>query len=170
MTFIKLLKMTILFQKIINSVAQFMRIIIRIFRDYIFDKIKFFFDDIEIKKSKTIYNDETIIFNICKYMTKHIQWLNDVFVDIERANCTISNLKSHFCMKKLKIIEYVCNVNEKHSNVAKINKIIDWSKCRNATKTRIFIKLCVYYRIWMKKFVQIVEFIYKLMKKNIKFV
>ena len=73
MTFIELLKMTILFQKIINFVAQFVRIIIRIFRDHIFDKIRFFFDNIEIKKSKTIYNDEKIIFNIRKYMTKHIR-------------------------------------------------------------------------------------------------
>ena len=73
MTFIELLKMTILFQKIINFVAQFVRIIIRIFCDYIFDKAKFFFDDIEIKKLKTIYNDEKIIFDICKYMTKHIR-------------------------------------------------------------------------------------------------
>ena len=106
MTFIELLKMTILFQKIINSVAQFVRIIIRIFRDYIFDKIKFFFDNIEIKKLKTIYNDEKITSSICKYMTKYIRWLNDVFVDIERANCTISDLKSHFCIKKLKIVKY----------------------------------------------------------------
>ena len=48
-----------------------------------------------------------------------------MFVNIELANCIIFDLKSHSFIKKLKIIEYVCDVNEKHLNDAKIKKIID---------------------------------------------
>ena len=85
----------------------------------------FFLNDVEIKKFKNISaNHEKIAFDICKKAFEHIQWLNHVLTDVERANCTIFKKKSQFCCAKIKIVEFVCDENEKYSNIAKIIKIV----------------------------------------------
>ena len=78
---------------------------------------------------------------------KHVQWLNAVFMNWEKANCTISNEKSQFCMFELKIIDFVCDSNDRSSETAKIIKILKWSSCRDVSKVRAFINVYVYYRI-----------------------
>ena len=41
---------------------------------------------------------------------------------------------------------------EKHSEAAKISKIMNWSSCKNLTKIRVFIRICIYYQIWIENF------------------
>ena len=65
--------MTILPQKVINSMTQFMKIITRILIDYISKWAMPFLNDIEIKKSKDIaVNHEQIAFEIRRKILKHI--------------------------------------------------------------------------------------------------
>jgi hypothetical protein len=97
MTSIELLRMIILLMKAINSITQFVRIIMKILIDYIFDVARSFLNDIEIKNSKIKYDNEEIAFDIRRYILEHIKSLNAVLVDLKRANITISILKSHFC-------------------------------------------------------------------------
>lgn len=56
MTPIEFLKMISIFMKTTNSIAQFVRIVIKIFQNHIFHVILFFVDDVEMKKSKIDYN------------------------------------------------------------------------------------------------------------------
>ena len=65
--------MTIFFQKTINSVMQFCRIMFEILIDYINKKTISFLNDVKIKKLKNIFaNHEKIAFDICKKALKHI--------------------------------------------------------------------------------------------------
>jgi hypothetical protein len=125
MTFIKLLRMTILSMRAINSVAQFIRIVMKILIDYILEVARSFLDDIEIKNSKTKYNNEEVASSIRRYILEHIKSLNAVLVDLEKASITISIFKSHFCMIEFKVVSFICNANDKHLNTIKIIKIID---------------------------------------------
>ena len=85
-----------------------------------------FLNNVEIKEFENISaNYEKIAFDICKKALKHIQWLNHILIDVERAYCTIFEKKSQFCCAKIKIIELVYNKNEKYSNIAKIIKIVE---------------------------------------------
>jgi hypothetical protein len=125
MTFIKLLRMTILLTRAINSVAQFVRIIMKILIDHILDVVRFFLDNIEIKSSKTKYDNEEVALSIRRYILKHIKSLNAVLVNLEKANITILILKSHFCMIELKVVSFIYDANDRHLNTIKIIKIID---------------------------------------------
>ena len=97
---------------------------------------------------------------------KHVQWLNAVLVNLKKANCTISNEKSQFCMSELKIVDFICDSNDRFSETAKIIKILEWSSCRDVSKVRTFINVCVYYRIWIMNFIIIASSIYCLLKNE----
>ncbi len=68
-----LMKMTMIFMKIINFVIQFVRMINKIIVDHVFHHALSFVNDIKIKRSKTTYNNEFIFFEIRHYVMKHIQ-------------------------------------------------------------------------------------------------
>ena len=98
----------------------------KILINYINKKTMSFLNDVEIKNFKNISaNYKKIAFDIRKKTFKHIQWLNYIFINVERADCIISEKKSQFCCTKIKIVEFVCDENEKYSNIAKIIKIVE---------------------------------------------
>jgi hypothetical protein len=101
---------------------------------------------------------------------KHIQWLNDVLTDIERFDCIIFEKKSQFCCEELRVIDFVCDVEKRHSNTAKIIKILNWSSCQDVVDVREFIEICVFYRVFIANFAFIAQSIYALLKKNVLFV
>ena len=69
-------------------------------------------------------------------------------------------------MSELKIINFVCDSNNKFSEIAKIIKILEWSSCHDVLKVRAFINVCMYYRIWITNFIIIASFIYCLLKNE----
>ena len=149
--------------------TQFVRIMTKILQNHVLEKARFFLNDIDIKSFKFNYENALVLSKIRRYIMKHVQWLDEVLADLKRVECIILNEKSQFCVKELKIVKYVCDVNKRHLDYAKIDKIMNWKQCRDAIETWIFIDICVYYRIFIEKFVQIVESIYRLMKKKMNF-
>ncbi len=170
MTLFDLMRMTTIFMRTINSVTQFVRIINKIIADHVFHHALSFVDDIEMKKSKITYNDEFIVSEIRRYVMKHIQWLNDVLANIEKIDCIIFEKKSQFCCEELRVVEFVCDVERRHSNTAKIIKILNWSFCQDVADVREFIEICVFYRVFIADFALISQSIYALLKKNVSFV
>ena len=65
-------------------------------------------------------------------------------------------------MKDIKIVNFVCDLNECSSNSFKIIKIVEWSSYQNITKMWVFIKIYVYYYIWVLNFTFIIKSIYRL--------
>ena len=57
---------------------------------------------------------------------KHLQWLNAVFMNLEKTDCTISDEKFQFCMSELKIVDFVCDSNDRSFETAKVIKIFEW--------------------------------------------
>jgi hypothetical protein len=123
-----------------------------------------------MKRSKITYNDEFIVSEIRRYVMKHIQWLNDVLADIEKTDCIIFEKKSQFCCEEFRMIEFVCDVERRHSDTTKIIKILNWSSCQDVVDVREFIEICVFYRVFIADFVLIAQSIYALLKKNVSFV
>ena len=56
---------------------------------------------------------------------KYIQGLNTMFVNLEKTNCTILNEKSQFCIFNLKMIDFICDSNDRFIKIAKIIKILE---------------------------------------------
>ena len=159
--------MTRLSQSVINSMTQFVRIVIEIFEKHIIiSRCWLFVDDINIKDSRSNYNEKEILFEIELFIVKYVQRLNAILVNLEKTNCTISNEKFQFCMFELKIVNFVCDSNNRFSKTAKIIKIFEWPSCCDVSKVRIFIDVYVYYRIWIMNFIIITFFIYCLLKNE----
>ncbi len=156
MTSFDLMRIITIFMKIINFVIQFVRIINKIIVDHVFHHAFSFVNDIKMKKSKITYNNEFIFSEIRRYVMKHIQWLNDVLTNIERINCIIFEKKFQFCCEELRIIDFICDVKKRHSDTAKIIKILNWFFCQNVVDAREFIEICVFYRIFIANFAFIV--------------
>jgi hypothetical protein len=170
MTSLDLMRMTTIFMKAINSVTQFVWMINKIIVDHVFHHALSFVNDIEMKESKITYNDEFIVSEIRRYVMKHIQWLNDVLANIERVDCIIFEKKSQFCCEEFRVIEFVCDVERRHSDTTKVIKILNWSSCQDAVDVREFIEICVFYRVFIVDFAFIAQLIYAFLKKNVLFV
>ncbi len=170
MTSLDLMRMITIFMSAINSMTQFVRMINKIIVDHIFHHALSFVNDIKMKNLKTTYNNEFIFFKVRRYVMKHIQWLNDILINIERIDCIIFEEKFQFCCERLRVIDFVCDVEKRHSDTTKIIKILNWSLCQNAVDARDFIEICVFYRIFIVDFVIIAQLIYVLLKKNVFFV
>jgi hypothetical protein len=81
-------------------------------------------DDISIKSSKTIYNNEKVIFGIRRYILEYIIWIDRVLTNLKRARCTILRAKSQFCIFRFRVIKFICDILGRYSDTFKIIKIV----------------------------------------------
>jgi hypothetical protein len=130
----------------------------------------FFIDNIGIKGSKTTYNNKEVIPRIRRYILKHIIWIDRILADLKRAGCTISKAKSQFCMPGLRVIKFICDILKRHPDTFKVIKIIKWLFPNDIIEVKAFVKMTVYYKVFIKNFAVIAAPIYFLMKKRIRFV
>jgi hypothetical protein len=86
---IRLLRQTTLPQDAINSVTQFVRIVIKILEDLIPDIYRPFLDDIGVKGLKTDYNREESASNIRRFILKYIINLDRTLTDLECTDITV---------------------------------------------------------------------------------
>ena len=69
-------------------------------------------------------------------------------------------------MSDLKIINFVCDLNDRFSKIAKMIKILKESSCRDISEVRTFVNVCIYYKLWVINFVIIASSIYCLLKNK----
>ena len=67
-------------------------------------------------------------------------------------------------------MEFICDVNGRHPNTSKVFKTFDWLEGTDVTSTCVFIRVCVYYQIWIKKIALVATPIYYLLRKNTSFI
>ena len=170
MTFFELLWQIILYIKMMNLSVQFSQKIIQMLNFNILHNAEVFIDNIEIKKSKTKYYNKKSLSKVCCFVLEYLQTLNCIFLTLKLTNVKISEEKSHFDQSEIVIIEYLCNYKRRHLKAAKISKIMNWSSCKNIIEVRIFIKICIYYQIWIENFTIIMQSIFVFFKKNQTFI
>jgi len=95
--------------------------------------------------------------------------IDKVMADIERAEGTISGVKSEFLLEQLKIVRYVCGKDWRSPEETKSRKITNWPPYIDLSDVRAFLELCVYYRIWIKDFSTIPEPLFRLSTKDMEF-
>jgi hypothetical protein len=69
-------------------------------------------------------------------------------------------------MPGLRIMRFIYNTLRRHPDISKIIKIVKWLSPNNITETRAFIKVTVYYRIFIKNFALVAAPIYSLIRKK----
>ena len=163
---IRLLQMTTLLQGATNSVAQFVRIVTKILEDLIPEDCLPFLNNISVKGLLSTYDNKEVVPGIRQFVLEHIQSLDRTLVRLERAGCTIGP-KSQFCIDGISIVSFVCSAEGRSPDSAKVVKILEWKPCTDIAKARAFIRICVYYRIWIKDFFTVAKPIYYLFKKGV---
>ena len=66
-------------------------------------------------------------------------------INIKCADRSVSDEKSQYIIKQLKIVEFICESNECFSAADKVLKIVQWRLCQNLKEACAFIDLCIYY-------------------------
>ena len=87
-------------------------------------------------------------------------------MNLKKTNYTILNEKFQFCVVDLKIVDFICDLNDRSFETTKMIKILKWFSCRDVFKVRAFIEVCIYYKIWIMNFVIIAALIYRLLKNE----
>jgi hypothetical protein len=95
--------------------------------------------------------------------------MDRVLANLERAGCTISGAKLQFYMPKLRIVGFICDALGRHSNTFKVIKIMKWPPFNDIIEARAFVRVAVYYKVFIKNFAIIAAPIYSLIKKKIRF-
>ena len=57
-----------------------------------------------------------------------------------------------FYIEGIKIVGFVCDARGRSPESPKIAKVLGWELCHDLAGARAFIRLCIYYRIWVKHF------------------
>lgn len=166
-TAIGLLRLCTLPQGATNSVAQFMRVVVRILFDLIPDVCQPFLDDIAVKGPTTTYQDEEAAPGIRRYILEHLVNLDKVLLNIELAGCTISAKKSKFCQQTAALVGYMCGTYGRQPTTDKIVKVLEWTVCKDQRDVRGFLGMIGFYRIWIKGFAQVARPLSMLLRKGV---
>jgi hypothetical protein len=65
---------------------------------------------------------------------------------------------------------FICDVLGRYPDIFKIIKIVEWFLPNDIIEARVFIRVVIYYRMFVKNFTLIAAPIYSLIKKGIRFV
>ncbi|KAJ5963047.1 hypothetical protein N7481_001456 [Penicillium waksmanii] len=165
-----LLRQTTILQGAANSVAQFQRVISVILHSIFGTKARSFLDDVAVKGPRTTYNEEFMEEGIRQYVLEHIQNLDEALYLLELAGAVISAEKSQFMMKGIEVVGWVCDINGRRPNEAKVAKVAQWPTPLSKDELRSFVGLAVYFRILIEKFQIIMKPLYEILRKNAHFV
>jgi len=97
---------------------------VQILEDLISNVCCMFLNNIVVKEPQTDYNDKEVLTEVRQYILKAIQNLDKVLINVECANRSVSDKKSQYIMKQLKIVGFVCEPNGRSSTGNKVLKIV----------------------------------------------
>ncbi len=72
-------------------------------------------------------------------------------------------------MADIRIIGYLCDIEGRYLDTAKIIKILEWLYCDSVTEARVFLDVYIYFRIFVLGFAIVAASIYYLCRKNVVF-
>ena len=78
--------------------------------------------------------------------------------------------KYHYLVETIKIVEFVCDFNDWHSEKTKIIKILNWSFYTTVYEVYAFVDTCSYYCVWIVWFAVIADSLYHLCQTEVTFV
>jgi hypothetical protein len=116
---------------------------VQILKDLIFNVCCMFLNNIAVKELWTNYNSKKVLMRVCWYILKTIQNLNKILINIECTNRSVSDEKSQYIMKQLKIVEFVCRPNGHSSVINKVLKIVHEGRVKIWKSSCLYWSLCL---------------------------
>jgi hypothetical protein len=162
---------TRLVQGAINSVSAFVTVSRKILNAHLGSIAEIFVDDVGVKGPKSRYRDEEVegLPGVRRFVMEHLQNLDNVLADVERAGDTMSGEKSDWCWNMVKIVGFVCGEAGRWPQASKVDKVWNWPRCENRTESRAFVGLCTYYRIWISEYAIVAGPLFRILRKDFEF-
>lgn len=114
-----------------------------------------------------VYLDDILIFS--ETFDEHLERLTLVFTKIKQAGLKLREEKCNFALSHTNYLGYVASIKWREPNPNKIESVRNFPRPTDVTKVKSFLGLCSYYRRYIRNFVQIVEPLNSLPKKNSRF-
>jgi hypothetical protein len=127
-------------------------------------------DDVGVKGPENQYGEEGVegLPGVLRFVMKHLQNLDNVLADVERAGGTISGEKSNWCRNSVKIVGFVCGDAGRWAQASNVDMVWNWPWCENRTECRGFLGNCTYYRIWIPEYAIVAGPLFQILQKNVK--
>ena len=170
MTPLGLFRQTTLLQGATNSIAQFIRAILRILKAHFPDVAVPYMDDVVVQNDRGALTNAMVLPGVREQVLEHIIRLDRVLADVERSECTVAGGKSHFLSQRLEVVGYECGPEGRRPSRSKVEAILEWNDCRSQKEIRGFIGVCTYYRMFIQDFAVIAEPMFRLLRKDSDFV
>jgi hypothetical protein len=149
-----------------NSVAEFVRVVTKVLQNLIPHCCMPYMDDIAVKGPKDNYNNALMEPGIRRFIGEHIINIDKVLCNLELSGATASGFKSDWCYDSIGIVGYVVDRNGRHPAPKKVIKIAEWPPCMTPKDVRMFLGVCVYYRIWIINFARQAAPLFDLLRKD----
>ncbi len=72
-------------------------------------------------------------------------------------------------MVGIRVVGYLCDIEGRHLDTAKIIKILEWLYCDSVIEARVFLGIYIYFYIQISDFIIVTALIYYLYRKNVVF-
>ena len=135
-----------------------------------------FIDDIPVKGPVTRYQSEsgdyeTIPENsgIRRFVWEHLQNVNRIIQRVKHAGGTFSGHKSFVCVEAAVVVGHKCTIDGRMPDEARVQKILDWPKCKTLTEVRGFLGTLGTIRIFIKNFAVHAKPLVQLTRKGVEF-
>jgi hypothetical protein len=162
---------TRLVQGATNSVSAFVRVSRKILNAHLGSIAEIFVDDVGVKGPKSRYREEEVdgLPGVRRFVMEHLQNLNNVLADVERAGATISREKSDWCWNGVQIVGCVGREAGRWPQASKVDEVWNWPWCKTCTECRAFLRLCTYYRIWIPEYAIVAGPLFRILRKDVEF-
>src|SRR6266545_7990600 len=114
-----------------------------------------------------VYLDDILVY--LDTFEEHLAHLRKVFIKLREANLIIKLKKCKFGQRKIKFLGYTIRTDGLRTDPENIGKIINCLILTDVTGVRKFMRLCNYYRKFIKDLSKLSKPLRQLLKKDIKF-
>jgi len=137
-----------------NSVSAFVRVSQKVLNAHLGSIAEIFIEDVTVKGPKSRYGEEEVegLAGVRRFAMEHLQNLDNVLADVERAGATVCGEKSDWCWNWVKIVRLVCGEAGRWLQASKVDKVRNWPWYENRIECTAFLALCTYYRIWIPEY------------------
>jgi len=162
---------TRLVQGATNSVTAFVRVSRKILNAHLGSIVEIFVDEVGEKNPKSRYGEEEVegLPAVRRFVMEHLQNLDNVLADVERAGATISGEKSDWCWNGVNIVGCVCGEAGRWPQASKVDKVWNWPRCENRTECKAYLGISTYYRIWIPEYAIVAGPVFQILRKDVEF-
>ena len=114
-----------------------------------------------------IYQDDILIISVD--LESHLRTLREVLTALKNAGIKLKLSKCFFFTEKVQYLGHVFNNTGVHPNPDKIRAILDAPAPKNVKQLQAFLGLCNFYKRFIPNFSDVMNPLYSLLKKNVKF-